>query len=301
MLRIVYFGMTGPFSAPPLEKLLTAGVEVSAVITPSMAAAADWLPRPLSPPPPPPADVPLVNPHLEPNMLHLAWRQHIPVWQVKRLSNPSTVELLAGLRPDLIVVACFSLIFPPALLQLPRYGCLNLHPALLPAYRGPAPLFWMARNDERQAGVTLHFLDEGVDTGDIVAQATLSWPAGISGAELERRCAEAGAGLLLAAVQRLAQGQAVPRRPQPRTGASYFRWPSEDDLLVPTGWSAQRAFNFVRAVRPDWPLRIVLGQESFFIRVANDYDSNLTLNQPYLFSGDEVWIQFQPGVLKIRL
>ncbi len=300
MLRIVYFGMTGRLSGPPLEKLLTAGVEVRAVITPSTVVGGERRPRQLSPPPPAPSDVPLIDPHLEPNMLHLAWRHHIPVWQVNNLADPSTLELLAGLRPDLIVVACFSLILPSALLQLPRYGCLNLHPALLPAYRGPAPLFWMARNAERQAGVTLHFLDEGLDTGDIVAQTALPWPDGISGATLERRCAEAGADLLLAAVRQLAQGQAIPRRPQPRTGASYFRWPTEDDLLVLTQWSAQRAFNFVRAVRPDWPLRIVLGQESFSIRVANGYDPNLTLDQPYLLSGDEVWIQFQPGVLKIR-
>jgi methionyl-tRNA formyltransferase len=293
--------MTGRFSVPPLKKLLAAGVEVKAVLTPSPGAAGDPFLRQLPPPPPAPSDLPILDPHLEPNILHLAWSRQIPVWQVADLSDPRTRRLIAELQPDLGVVACFSKILPPALLQLPRYGCLNLHPSLLPAYRGPAPLFWMARNGEQQAGVTLHFLDEGLDTGDIVAQTTVSWPEGISGPALEQRCAEAGADLLLAAVRQLDRERTLARHPQPSTGVSYFPWPPADQLVVPTRWSARRAFNFLRAAHPEWPLTIAAGKERYPIRVVIDYEPDRNLDQPYLLQGTELWVQFQPGIVRVQL
>ena len=105
----------------------------------------------------------------------------------------------------------------------------------------------MARQGERRAGVTLHFLDEGVDSGDIVAQTAFTWPDGISEGELEQRCAEAGAELVLTAVRQLAQGDQLSYRPQPTEGSSYFPWPAEPDFVIPTDWEVRRAFNFLRA------------------------------------------------------
>ena len=247
-----------------------------------------------------PSDLPIIDPYLEPNVLHLAWSHQIPVWQAVSLSDPLTIRLIAGLQPDLLVVACYSQIFPPALLQLPRYGCLNLHPSLLPAYRGPVPLFWMARQGETEAGVTLHFLDEGLDTGDIVGQTSFPWPEGIGGPALEQRCAETGADLLLAAVKHLERGRTLSRRPQPPADASYFPWPSNDQLVVPTHWSATRAFNFLRAVLPEWPLTIVAGKERFPIRLVIDYEPDRNLGQPYLAKGTDLWVQFQPGVVRAQ-
>jgi methionyl-tRNA formyltransferase len=234
------------------------------------------------------------------------------------------LALLADLQPDLIVVACFPYIFPPTLLELPRYGCLNLHPSLLPAYRGPLPLFWMARQGERRAGVTLHFLDEALDTGDIVAQTAFDWPDGISGVDLERRCAEEGAKLLPAALQQLAQGGELPRRPQPQQGSSYFSWPTQQDFVIPTHWEARRAFNFLRAA-VDWPLVIEVGEEMrrrggeeagrqggeeagrrggeerFLIRAAVSFDTQAALDQPCLVRDDELWVKFTPGVLRAKI
>jgi methionyl-tRNA formyltransferase len=184
------------------------------------------------------------------------------------------------------------------LLQLPRFGCLNLHPSLLPAYRGPVPLFWMARRGERQAGVTLHFMDEGADTGDIVAQTAFDWPDGISGPDLERRCAVEGGRLLLSAVRLLAQSGELARQPQPQTGSSYFSWPADDDFLILTDWEARRAFNFIRAA--DWPLTIMAGEQRFPVVRALGYENDLNLGQPFRFQGGELWVQFQPGVLRVQ-
>ena len=292
--------MSGHFSIPPLNALLATDVEVCAVIVPATRPDSRPLPRRLDPPPPVPSDLPILNPQFERNMLHLAWDNHCPVWEVGPLSDRRTLEMLAELRPDLIVVACFPRLFPAPLLRLPRDGCLNLHPSLLPAYRGPVPLFWMARHGETQAGVTLHFLDEGLDTGDIVAQTALPWPDGLTEAELTARCAEAGAELLQATVNQLGQGQTLPRRPQPELGSSYFPYPSPEDFTIPTRWPARRAFNFLRAAA-SWPLLIAVGEECTPIRVAISYESDRVLDQPYQGDGTRLHIQFEPGVLTVGI
>jgi len=300
VLRIIFFGMTGNFSIPPLQVLLATDVEVSAVVVPATRPGRGPLPRRLNPPQPTPSDLPILNPQFETNILHLAWDNHCPVWEVGPLSDRPTLEMLAALRPDLIVVACFPRLFPAPLLQIPRYGCLNLHPSLLPAYRGPVPLFWMARHGEDRAGVTLHFLDEGLDSGDIVAQTVLPWPDGLAESELEQFGAAAGAELIQAAVNQLAQGQALPRRPQPEVGGSYFPFPSPEDFVIPTRWEARRAFNFLRAAA-SWPLVIEVGRERIPVRIAIDCESEQTLGQPYRREGKRLRIQFQPGVLTVGI
>jgi methionyl-tRNA formyltransferase len=298
-LHIVYFGTSGAFSRLPLESLLMGGSEVSAVVIPAASAASEPFPRRIKPTQPTSSALPIIDPYLTPNIVHRAWAHHVPVWEIGSLSDPPTLALLTGLRPDLIVVACFPFILPAAVLQLPRYGCLNLHPSLLPAYRGPIPIFWMARQGEPQAGVTLHFMDEGVDTGDIVAQTAFEWRDGISGMELEQCCAAEGGRLLVEAVQQLARSGQLRHWPQPQTCSSYFSWPTDKELVIPTNWSARRAFNFLRAAT-DWPLLIAVGTERFPVAQALGYEANQTLAQPYWFESGELLIQFQPGVLRIR-
>ncbi len=299
MSRVIYFGMRGIFSIAPLEGLVAAGVDVCAVVVPAMSPQAEPRPRRREPPAPYSADLPVINAYAEHNIVHVAWAHHIPVWEVGFLSNTETSALLTNLRPDLITVACFPQIFPAALLQLPGYGCLNLHPSLLPAYRGPVPIFWMARHGEPQAGITLHFLSDGVDSGEIVSQAAFAWPDGITNVELQQRCATAGADLLVAAVQRLERDGALPRRPQLEADASYFSWPTEEHFQVDVSWPARRAFNFLRAAN-DWPLTIDIGPERYHIRSAVSYTGQ-SLGQPYLRRDDDLWVQLNPGVLRVQI
>jgi methionyl-tRNA formyltransferase len=302
MIRVVFFGMTGNFSIPPLEKLIAAGIDICAIVVPAATLKADLEPRRLEPPPPSPSELPIINPHLDRSILHRAWENHILVWEVNSLQEARTLEMLADLEPDLIIVACFPYLFPPALLQLPRHGSLNLHPSLLPAFRGPTPLFWIARQDERRAaGVTLHFLDEGLDTGDIVAQMPLTWPDEMAGTEFEQRCAVAGGRLVVAAVQQLAQTGKLSGQPQTAAEeASYFPKPAEQDLVIPINWSAHRAFKFVRGA-DNWPLAAEVGDQHFRIRVVIDYTTNQLLNQPYILDDNELQIQLNPGTLRVQI
>jgi methionyl-tRNA formyltransferase len=206
------------------------------------------------------------------------------------------VKVLAKLAPDVACVACFPYRIPTALLNVPPAGFLNLHPSLLPAYRGPAPLFWTFRNGEQQTGVTVHFMDEGLDTGDIVLQAPLTLPDGISGHAAETRCAALAGQLLVEAVQALADGR-LPRRPQP-AGGHYDPWPSLAAFTLSPAWSARRAFNFMRGTA-EWrqPYAIYLDGERFALQAAVSYNAGEELGQPYVRSGRSLRIQFSAGVV----
>jgi methionyl-tRNA formyltransferase len=300
VLRLIFLGMSGVFSRLSLEKLLQmAEVEVQAVLIPAESSNGPASLRRIQPHRPAPTELPLLNPHLNPTIVHLAWAHNIPVWAVGSLAHVDILALWREVQPDLGIVVCFSQRVPPTLLQLPRYGCLNLHPSLLPAYRGPAPLFWLARQGETQAGVTLHFLAESLDSGDIVAQTRFAWPEGSSETALDHRCALAGADLLEAALAQLEQAGTLPRHPQPEQGVSYQPWPTQPDFCVPTTWSARRAFNFLRFGEQTWPLWVDTGSQQVFIRTVVAYEPTTILPQPVVAQGDELWLQFNPGVVKV--
>jgi methionyl-tRNA formyltransferase len=199
-MRIVYFGMTGLFSIAPLKQLIGTGMEIVAVVIPQYHRLAPVL---VKPQPPGPSDLPLLSSYLQENIVHVAWQHQIPVWEVGKLTESATIDQIAQFRSDLICVVCFPYIFPKVLLELPQYGCINLHPSLLPAYRGAMPIQQIIQHGERRSGVTLHFMDEGIDTGEIISQVAFDLPAGITEIELTQRCAIAGATLLVETVENL--------------------------------------------------------------------------------------------------
>jgi methionyl-tRNA formyltransferase len=148
-MRVVFMG-TPDFAVPTLQALVQAGHDLTAVVTqpdrprgrgkkeaaPPVKVAADAL--------------------------------HIPVFQPHRVKDPEFIDVLKRLAPDIIVVAAYGRILPPAILNLPDYGCVNVHASLLPKYRGAAPLHWAVINGERETGITIMRMDEGMDTGDIL-------------------------------------------------------------------------------------------------------------------------------------
>ncbi|MGH2592148.1 MAG: methionyl-tRNA formyltransferase, partial [Anaerolineae bacterium] len=246
------------------------------------------------------SQLPIINPYLEHNIVHLAWERDIAVFEVSRPDHSETLAVLSALRPDVACVACFSQRIPASMLALPTLGFLNLHPSLLPAYRGPAPLFWTFRSGDSTTGVTIHFMDEGLDTGDIALQAPLDLPDGISGAEADRLCAALGGRLMVEAVQALERGT-LSRRKQP-DGGSYDPSPSPSDFTISTTWPARRAFNFMRGTA-EWgqPYIVEVDGKRLVLKSAVSYAANEALREPIVRSGSEVWIQFTPGVLRARI
>lgn len=217
-----------------------------------------------------------------------------------RLAAPETLAALAAFEADLICVACFPRILPPPLLALPRLGGFNVHPSLLPANRGPAPLFWTFRLGETTTGVSVHALDAGIDSGDLILQEALPVPEGIRGPELMRSASRCGGRLLLEAVGRLAS-RTLERRPQDPSQATYHSWPTPDDFRVPATASARWAFNFIRGVTAWGRPTIEVAGQVLPVRDALSYTPEATLAQPYRVLGSDLEVRFAPGVLIARL
>lgn len=311
-LSCVYFGMAGTFSRPPLEALLRAGVSVRAVALPARddagaGTAADQAPYVVLPP--------LVASHTgrralpileqareEETILRMAAVREIPVLELHGLGDPATVAALAAFAPDAICVACFSRRVPAAILHLPRLGCLNVHPSLLPANRGPDPLFWTLRNGDAEAGVTVHVMDEGLDSGPILAQRPVPMAEGVSKAELERTCATVGGTLLVEALRGLADGSLAPQ-PQDERLASVYPWPTEDDYVITPDRPARWAYTFARGVSGQgMPLRIVtLDGATFRLTEPLGYDASATLDIPYRLGDGKLALQCTPGVFSARV
>jgi methionyl-tRNA formyltransferase len=294
-LRVLYLGTPGAFSRAPLLALIAAGCTICGVVVPAEHTA--------QPPIVPLVNIgarsplPIANPYLAPTIVHTAWERGIPAFAAARLSDPTTQTTIADLQPDIACVACFPWRIPAALLRLAPLGWLNVHPSLLPAYRGPAPIFWALRNGEPTIGVTVHFMDQGFDTGEIAAQAPLVLPEGASGAQADGMCAALGARLLVETLLDLRRGT-LARRRQPAGGA-YHGWPTNEDWTLDTTWPARRAFSFMRGT-DDWrhPYLVETGGARLVLTSALSYSASEKLDAPYLRSAGELAIQFTPGVLR---
>lgn len=303
--RVLFLGMEGAFSFPSLVALLESGVEVCAVVVPASsrpgrlppAIQRREAPRVLRSP------LPLVNSSLHTSIVQLAWQKRLPLWEVSRLTHPETVHILAAYQPDILCVSCFSLRIPQSILALPRLGCLNVHPSLLPANRGPVPLFWTFREGSATTGVTIHVMDEKMDSGDILAQKVIPVADGISYNQLEAQCAALGATLLAQTAWKLYEGDVIAR-PQDEDLSDYHSFPSDDDFVVQVEeWDARHVYNFVRGMGYwDEPIELRVDGEAFLCRdiasyIPNNQDDN---EKQYYWSNEGLMIRCKTGWVCIK-
>lgn len=292
---VLFFGTAGLFSRTVLEMLLALRQPVRGVVMPGDPAAG-WHTLPA---PAPVGDLPLLTSFVAEGPAELAWREGLPVWQVGRWGE-AALDALRELAPAAIVVACWPRRLPGSLLALPPWGVLNVHPSLLPDFRGPAPLFWQLREGKRSGGVTIHRMSERLDEGPILAQHPFAFPPGATGEGLDRIAARHGGQLLARVLDELARGRSRPT-PQPE-GGSYQPWPDGADFTVPTRWPARRAWNFMRAAE-EWgiPFTVQTPGHTLRVRRALDLAPTAALTAPYALGSDSIAVQFTPGVLRLSL
>ncbi len=161
-------------------------------------------------------------------------------------------DTLRRLEPDLILVWSYTMILPPELLSIPRRGCVNVHGGLLPEYRGGHVLQWAIINGEKETGVTLHYLDEGVDTGPIIGQARFPIEWTDDALRVQQKIRSAGFSLLRRWWSAIGEGTA-PRIPQDETKARYFRLRTPQDGLIDWKDPNVKIYNLVRALVRPWP------------------------------------------------
>ncbi len=230
-------------------------------------------------------------------VISVAAERRIPMRYVLDLMGERTVAAIRERRPDFLLVACFPVRLPPAICEIPTRDALNLHPSLLPKYRGPTPLFWQLRAAERNTGVTLHRLSQRLDSGDIIAQARETWPDGSRASEIDERLAVRGARLFTEAMADYVRNSIMPRA-QDDSASSYFRNPVEEDFRVSNDWTARRVFNFMRGTEAygrSYPVRLPDGE--WRLRKALSYVEEGDLGKAFQVKGEEIRVQCRTGVL----
>lgn len=230
-LRIVFMG-TPEFAVPFLQRLVAAHCEPVAVVTQPEKPRGRGMQAGPSP------------------VKEAALACGLEVLEPEHLrDNAEFLEALRSLRPDVIVTVAYGKILPREILELPRLGCLNVHPSLLPRYRGAAPIHRALMNGDQLTGVTVMRMSEEMDAGDIVLQRELQIDPEEDRGALEARLAEAGAELLLQALRLLATGEA-PRRPQDHAAATYAPRLAREEERIDWHQPAERVINLVRALSP---------------------------------------------------
>lgn len=239
------------------------------------------------------------SPRPDDPLARLAEQHGVPVQWVGRAT---VAEAVRQDQPDLVAVACFPWLLRPDVLAIPRLGGVNLHPSLLPALRGPEPVFWAYRNGLRVTGVTVHLLDGAFDHGAVVAQAAVPIPAGSRGDDLEAQLMEIGAALLLEALPAFAAGRLVAT-PQDEARASWAPSPAPADWVVTSLLPAAWAWQFVRGVAHlGGPLVVQAGGRTIPVldAVAFDPEERISIAVHEEADGDvtvrfaQGWVRFVP-------
>lgn len=188
----------------------------------------------------------------------LALGRGLPLFQPPSLKVGEERDRLGRLAPELIVVAAFGLLLPPEVLALPPFSCLNVHPSLLPRYRGPAPVQAALLAGDEVVGISLMLMDQGLDTGPLLAQLPLPVLPQDNAGTLMARLAEVAVGLLRETLPRWLQGEVTPQ-PQPCQGVSYSRRIAKGDGELDWSLPALGLWRRVRAFTP-WPGAFTLWQ-----------------------------------------
>ena len=231
-LRILFMG-TPRFACPTLQMLIDRGENVIAVVT--------------QPDRPKGRGQQLQFPPVK----ELALSHGIPVMQPVKVRVAEAVEEIRELQPDLIIVVAFGQILPKALLDIPRYGCINIHASLLPRYRGAAPLNWCLINGEQETGITTMMMDVGLDTGDMLLKRTTAITPEDDASSLHDRLSLLGAETMAETLDLLMAGKLQPEK-QDDSLSCYA--PMLKKELGAINWNAAAATisNLVRGVTP-WP------------------------------------------------
>ena len=231
-MRIVFMG-TPDFSVPALKALVEAGHQVIAVVTQPDKPKGRGKEVQMTP------------------VKIQAMEYGIPVYQPAKVREASFVEVLKGLEADAYVVIAFGQILPKAVLELPKYGCINIHASLLPKYRGAAPIQWCVIDGERETGITTMMMDVGLDTGDLLEKAVIPIEEKETGGSLHDKLSMAGGDLILSTLKKLEEGTLV-RTPQTDEGTCYAKMLTKSLGDIDWNQGAVSIERLIRGLNP-WP------------------------------------------------
>ena len=280
-MKIVFMG-TPDFAVLALRKLHEAGHEILLVVTqPDKPKGRSklYLPSPVK---------------------EEAMRLGIEVFQPDRIKKEENIEVLKKYPADVFVVAAFGQILSKEILEMPRYGCINIHASLLPMYRGAAPIQWAILNGEKKSGVTIMQMDEGLDTGDMLLSGEVAIEDTDTADSLHDKLSELGADLIVDALSKLEKGE-ITAVPQPEGPLFYAKMIKKEDGALDFNESAESLALKVRAFW-SWPATFALLNDNF-VKVCSAYyvddESGMNPGDVCRVEKDAIYVQTGKGQLVI--
>ncbi|MDX5712056.1 methionyl-tRNA formyltransferase, partial [Clostridioides difficile] len=231
-MKIVFMG-TPDIAVPCLQKIIDEKYEILGVVTQPDKPKGRGKKLGMSP------------------VKELAIENNIPVYQPVKARDKEFIDKIKSLNPDVIVVVAFGQILPKEILEIPKLGCINVHVSLLPKYRGAAPINWVIINGEEKTGVTTMYMDEGLDTGDMILKTEVNLDENITAGELHDKMMNIGAETLKETLRLIEEGNA-PREVQNHEEFSYAPIMNKSLGNIDFSKSAREIHNLVRGVNP-WP------------------------------------------------
>lgn len=258
-MRIVFMG-TPDFAAASLKKLIDKKYDIAAVFTQPDKPRDRGMKLSYSP------------------VKELALENNIPVYQPTKLRDGTATELIKSLDPDILVVVAYGRILPDDMLEVPKYGAINVHASLLPKYRGAAPIQWAVLNGDKITGVTTMYLASEMDTGDIIYTSETEIGEFETSGELFDRLLIMGAELLARTLRDIEAGTA-PRTPQDHSKASYVKM--LDKSLSPIEWAKtpREVIKQIYGLQP-WPVATAELDGKVFKIYSAEYTQNKTDKAP---------------------
>jgi len=278
-MNIVFMG-TPDFAAKSLESIYNAGHNVLAVITNPDRPKGRGMKMIMTP------------------VKEYALQKNIPVYQPEKIKeNTEILEILKNLNPDIICVVAYGKMLPKEILELPKNGCINVHASLLPKYRGAAPIQWAIINGEKKTGVATMYMDEGMDTGDIILTEEVEIDEDITTGELWNQLAGLGGKLLAETLEKIKNGTAT----RTKQGENFTHAPMLNKEMARINWEEKSAIeikNLVRGLNPIMGAYVELdGKKLKFWKVdVIDIEEFLKTHQDFAEYGTRVK-NLEPGTI----
>lgn len=281
-MRVVFMG-TPDFAVGTLEAILAAKHEVAAVVT--------------QPDKPKGRGKNMQFPPVK----ETALAHHLPVYQPVKVRDEEFVETLRSLAPEVIVVVAFGQILSKEILDMPKYGCVNVHASLLPKYRGSAPIQWAVINGEKESGVTTMLMNEGIDTGDMLKKVVVPLDEKETGGSLFDKLSGEGAKLLVETLKELEQGTAT-RTPQQNEQSTHAKMLDKKLGLIDFSKSAVEIERLIRGLNP-WPSAYT-GYKGKTLKIWDaevvDKEMDGEIGQVVLATKQELLVKTGKGLLSLQ-
>jgi methionyl-tRNA formyltransferase len=281
-LRLVFMG-TPDFAVPSLSSLYDDGYSIEAVITQKDKKRGRGKKLQYTP--------------VKQKALELG----IEVFQPENINDDETKEMLREINPDFIVVVAYGQILKKDILEIPKYGCYNVHASLLPKYRGAAPINWAIINGENETGVTIMEMAQGLDTGDMIISSSIRIDSGDTTEDIHDKLANLGADLIVEALEKIFKGNAE-KIPQDHSKSSYASMLSKEMGMIDWNNDGEDIINLIRGLKP-WPSAYTMYKGDMIkIHKASLSDEKYdgANGEIVKVSKDEIYVKIKDGSIKIE-